>query len=874
MQRPQEDDPDPQAASSVTLKYPTIPVHGTPDNWLSRSQLIKMNVNHEDSCDDTSSSLGDSSYDFIDERSNASTDYEDQDPMTESTTSSDGHGVDQIDVQFHRAPPLNQASQPSLNQGSPISNSHEFSSESGNISSNHPTLEHEALEQNVVETHHQQKTIQFEEPSVINLNSSRFTEVSHTLQILEEHDQSNVYYKTLMGHCPGHLAVTVRQSMTTHGLTPEGGSYKLLYVGPPEIREPIVQKIGTALAASLKCSTPDSEYSRPSKFNIVPISGFGEAASPEVVLIDSSGLELIVEESHYASFTRQQSGKDILHLEMADGTVVDSMYTGSRFALSSNWKLPDIAIFCVPEHDTLRLKQTRQSARSLMSRHGVQSIVITQISTWDRPSNEHIMLDFLTPHICVESRISSQGPAQTIKRSPIDLATFLNIDAGQMNRNLACLAIAHRSSRSGSRPCNEKSSTHLLDSLESYLWTFLDSYLSDSQREALKSLERYEPMAVLALFMMTLLPILVLGLSLSGFLGASKVSNSRVFPTTAVSTATLALAIPPTSGFTRIRTLTMEQSISTQFPSTSLSSGTDIASSLPDAYVLAPNKSDQFKVHVLGDCHIVLRPPHWFSKLKRPPKLSFKVLRGQIELQHQLTVLFDGVYALQISREDAYGLLNVAVQTGPKPDINECFEVDFGTSWFRVAEWKRATRTLTEFLIEDLNSAQASFGAILEHSRTGLSAFWDQQREKFKAQKEAENVIIKLRYDTAIRSKELLMAKARNLTQAFSAKVQKRNAMLLKTIKDRGERASKDINLYAYSQISTISRQALSLARTATAANVKEFAGRAVSIRRRQLREAQKKALKTWWKITGVPKRNTIEVKAKSRGRCYRCTNS
>ena len=868
MQRPREEDPhspNPHPVSPVILRFPTIPVHGTPENWLSQSQLVTMNVNHEDSCDDTSSSLGDSSYEFIDERSNASTDYEDQDPMTESTTSSDGHGFDQVDAQPQQTPPSIHDNRSSQDLDSAVFGSQDISSETEHFSSNQPTQEHKPLEHILPEPNEQQETIQFEEPSVINLNSSRFTEVAYTLQVLEKLERSNELYDTLGGSFPGQLAVTVKQTMTTHGLTPEGGSYKILYVGPPENREPIVQKIGTALAASLKCSTPDSESSRPSKFNIVPISGFGEAAAPEVVLIDSSGLELNVEECHYATFTKQKC-RDALHLEMTDGKLVHSTWNGSEFALSGDWKVPDIAIFCLPEHDTLHSKQTRQLVRSVMIRHSVQSIVINQTEQWYN-YKEHITLDYLTPHICLESRRSKPGLSQVIKRAPIDLATFLSIDAGQMNRNLACLAVAHGSSRPRSQKTGETKSTYKANSIQSYICSFLDSYLSDSQREVLESLERFEPMAIFAVFLMALF---LLGLGVSGFLGASKVSNSRVFPTTAVSTTTLASTVPPMSDFATLATSTAQTTTNQISTTRSLSPNTDIASFLLDAYILAPNKSEQFKVHVLGDCHIVLRPPHWFSKLKKPPQLSFKVLRGTTELEHQLTTLFDGVYALQIAREDAYGLLNVSIWTGPKPNINEVFQVDFGSSWLKVAGWKKATRALRESVRDDLRSLQTTLSNIYGHAKTGLAASLEQQRVKVKAQRKTEKAIIQSHYKTAVRTKKLLVAKARNFTRDFNAHFHERRAIISGTIKARAEQFSNDMSLYARNRTSVISQRTRLLARTATAVNVKEIAQSVLDTRRKQLREAQKAVLKMWWKLRGVPKHQSVKVKAKSRGGSYR----
>ncbi|KAL2048171.1 hypothetical protein N7G274_000082 [Stereocaulon virgatum] len=868
MQKSQEDGSHSEVVASVVLRYPTIPVHGTPTSWLSQSQLVTMTSTHDDSCDDTSSSLGDSSYDFIDERSNASTDYEDQDVMTESTTSSDEHGFDRIDIPSQQPVPNDRVEQISQGQASVSSSVHATIAESESVPSE-PDSEDQVSSEHIDPCHmaDQHEIIQFDEPSVVNLNSSRFSEVSHTLQIVVKQEQMNAFYKNILDHLPGQLAVNVKQTMTPYSLTPEGGSYKILYVGQLEHRDPVVQKMGTALAASLKCSTPDTEKFRSSKFNIVPISGFGEAASPEVVLIDSSGLELNVEECYHASFTRMDDGNDTLQLRMNDGTSVESIWTGSRFALSNDWKLPDIAIFCVPENESRQLKQTRQFARSLMSRHAVQSIVISQTPQWDRSPTECITLDLLTPHISLEARKSNSGAAQLIRRYPVDLATFLNIDAGQLNRNLACLAVAQGSPRPRSQRLGHKK---LGDSRVWSFWGWLESFVSDGQEEGPKISRRYESMSGFAFILMTVLPLLLVGIGLSGFLGASKVSNSRVFPTNAVSSTTSAPTIPTASfslsSTTALVATTVSSTSAHVSPVSSLSSNTDIASFLLDAYMLAPNKSEQFKVHVLGDCHIVLRPPYWFSKMKKPPKLLFKVLHGGTELKHQLTFLFDGVYALQIPREDAHGLLNVSIWTDSKPRVNESFEVDFGSSWLKVAGWKRATRALTESIRDDLNSMQTSLSIVYDRTKTEISTFVKQQKEKAKAQKAADKAFIRSRYKTAVKTKELIVAQTRDLARDFSGKLHDRRAVISQQIKASAGNFTKDLSLYTRNKTSVISKQAQVLARAATGLDVKALAQDIRDFKRRHLRETQKLALKTWWKVGGVPKQRRMKVKTKGKG--------
>ena len=65
-----EDSPGFEGSPTIALKYPTVTVYGSPSSWLSQSQLVSMASNPDDiSGDDTSSSLGDSTYEFIDDKS-------------------------------------------------------------------------------------------------------------------------------------------------------------------------------------------------------------------------------------------------------------------------------------------------------------------------------------------------------------------------------------------------------------------------------------------------------------------------------------------------------------------------------------------------------------------------------------------------------------------------------------------------------------------------------------------------------------------------------------------------------------------------------------------------------------------------------------
>ena len=871
----EEDKLHPHIESSVTLKFPTISVHGTPASWLSQSQLVTMTSQHDDNiCDDTTSSLGDSSYDFVDDRSIATTDDEDQDAMTESTTSSDGHEFDQTDVRQLQGRSNDSGAQSSHSQGSNNSSGQEIRSafdpeSSGRASDLQATTNQVPMKQ----LHEQQEAIEFVKPSVTNLNFSKPIEVSHTLKTIDGQDASfGHFHLNMLEGSSGKVAVTVRQTMASHGLQLRGRPYKILYVGDSSTRDVVVQKIATALAASLNNSySTNSEKPRPSKFNVVPISVFGEEASPEVVLIDSSGLEMSVEECSFASFARKEGGNDTIRMQLSDGSQVVSSWSGSKFVISNDWRTPDIAVISSSERDSVAVKQTRRIVRSFMSRHAVQTLVITETSHWDSHADA-ITLDCLTPHIHLES-LEPMGlnRTQAVRRLPIDLATFLSIDAGQMNRNLACLDAA-RGSFKGSAPskvAKSRGSSH--DRLSFH--EIYDAFVTDIRKDGLKGLNRYEYMAGFVVMLMSVLGMVVVGFGLTGILGASRVSNSRVFPTNiasnsalSVSTSTTATAAPLSLPSLSALAASLASSTPVQVsPVRSLSTDIDITSFLLDAYALAPNKSEQFKVHVLGDSHIVLRPPHWFGKMKKAPKLFFKITRGDKTLDHQISTLFDGVYALQIPREDSHGVLNVAVWTESKPKIKESFELDFGSSWFKIAGWRKACRVLTESIRGDLDSVQTSLSIFYDHTKTGLSQSLQQQRAKVATQREVDKAMLHSHLKAAAKTKDLVVAQARSLIRSISGTLHDSHAAASYAIKERAENITKDLAIYVRNKTSIISQQSRVLTRTATRSNVRALRDLGV-FGQRHLRKTQKKALQILWKIGGMPKKG-IEVEGKSKGR-------
>lgn len=221
---------------------------------------------------------------------------------------------------------------------------------------------------------------------------------------------------------------------------------------------------------------------------------------------------------------------------------------------------------------------------------------------------------------------------------------------------------------------------------------------------------------------------------------------------------------------------------------------------------------------------------------------------------------------MQIPREDAYGLLNVSIWTDSKPKVSKSFDVDFGSSWLKVAGWKKATRALTESIRDDLSSVKTSLSTVYEQTKTGVSTIIQQQKEKVKARRAVEKAIIQSHHKTAVKTKELIVAQTRDLARKFTGKLHDRQAVISQQIKASAGNFTKYLSLYARKKTSMISKQARVLARAATGVDMKALAQEVGDFRRRHLRETQKLALKTWWKIGGIPKQRRMKVKTKGKG--------
>ena len=840
---------------TLALIAPTIPVQGTPARWISHSQIVNMNTSHlpdDSSADEATSSLGDSTYDFIDDRSAVTTDDESQDGTAESINSFDGYEAQiphDLSLQSDLATDEDVQAQRESNC---IATTH-----SGPQSPTTPVLSAKGAPSDIrVVSHNDQDTIVFEESSIIGLGSSTLVQVSHTLGPLQSTEESSSSSSCLSGK---ENIVTVRQVMASHKLDLRGRSFKVLYVGHSGFRDVIIQKIATALAASKRSTFRKYDYPRPSKFNVVPITSFGDDRSPEVVLIDSSGVELEVEECKQATLHGSSEADDIIELTLADGTSLESESIGHKFVVSDDfWRLPDIVVFFATDKDDLIVRQTRHFSWLFMNRHSVRAIVIMGDPLLNEVS-EAMTLDHLVPHICLEYPGNSDSKRRILRRMPVDLNTFLKIDACQMNRNLACLSNAKTIIQTKEVSCSQEqrhSNIKYKTPCERIRGspTSLQSYYRLAQR----TFNLAVAWSVIGLLLISFCLISIGDFNRGELISIAKNKDQAATLSTLASSVSQFPYLKATS--TSLGSLEISKNFvpAQVSPDGSSSTDTDIASFLRHSSTQTPNKAERFKIHLLGDRHVVLRSPLWFIRLKKAPTVSFRISREGSVLEHSVSTLFEGVHALQIPREQAYGLVTVEIWTRTRPVIDETFEVDFGSSWLKIAAWKHATRAVSESIQSEFSQLRIRFITGFDKAKVNIFRNLHRDQELKAWQHVIEGASVARHLQSGARIRDLAVVQTKDLSRYLAWIFRSSTTATTEHVSLISKVFTRTLSVYAHTKTTILSQRVQVISRVITDMDLRTIMHKSCNFKLSPFRSAQKTALRTWWRIRGLPKRETV----------------
>lgn len=552
---------------------------------------------------------------------------------------------------------------------------------------------------------------------------------------------------------PTKLFATVRQTMSKHQLVMEE-TFRVLYIGAPTAKDDIITKLGGALAVPVTESTSSScswESSKGSRFNVIPVSSFGaRSSSPEVELVESFGVEMTVDVCTVARASKRENRQDTLSLWLNGNQSVSSFYGDSGPQLENHgWKLPHLAVVFCSEEDNTQRRMTRVYARSFMTRHSIPTLVISQSPLYYKPT-ENYTLDTRSVHMCLESQSESKYGHLVHKRLPVDLSTFLSLDVRQMNRNLACITGIPSSSDREIAPIpvgGIRTSPSIVNTMQdvekapqrpSLASANSLDWVREHKREDLWKAFIFGWIFVCGLAGATF------AIACMKFSRASMAAEDPFVPlkVESITELTTTPSVLPHSAISVVTSISSSVSNSLSI-TTSCGPKMDIPSLIFEPRPLVLNQSEHFTVHVIGDNHVIIRPPQKYLLLRKPPSLFVEVTRGEEIVDSILSKPFEGVYTLELNSDEAWGPLKISISTKSRPLINETLEVDFGSPWLKLSGWMK----------------------VAEQKKAGIQSLIEQAKvDASQIASEISSVAGK----QAVEAKDAMLAKAKEITSEVS----------------------------------------------------------------------------------------------------------
>ncbi|KAM3087293.1 hypothetical protein ACMFMG_001394 [Clarireedia jacksonii] len=528
------------------------------------------------------------------------------------------------------------------------------------------------------------QSIEFEEPH--HSLGAEHVSVRHTVADFNEEQTEVIARDMQMQNAPPRLVLTIRQTMTRQGLSTKE-PLRILYVGSHAAKQDIIHKIASSVTASIESSRSQLRSSA-QLYNVVPVSAFGSEKTPEIELMHSSGYQIKVDDCISAQgmdFEDAPEKPEVIKLTLEDNYHYHSVPEGDHFFVEPEWELPHVAVIFCSDNDDSQARRTRTLSRKFMSRHGIPSIVISH----QQPLNKSqcMALDHHSVHMCLESRDGSGRGNMIHQRLPIDLTSFLNIDARQMNRNLAYLTGLHEPTTMPTPPLAAKR----VDGSPVDSQVLEKSSTKTDKQSWIRNLPEWRSLLPLGLLALSVLAAVVSGGPNSWKMSSPAISvNSKAMSTEPVTTSSLKndpAAVSITSVQTSVATSTRTVTV-TQAPP----SGPNNLAVVPpmevgkvaqaaQKVVKADSKCRVCKAEILGDKEILIRIPtttklSWLTK----EAMSVKIMRYNATVETERAYSTDDGIVLSLSKKEAHGVLNVSVITTRRPKINETFQVDFGSN--------------------------------------------------------------------------------------------------------------------------------------------------------------------------------------------------
>ncbi|KAL9618426.1 MAG: hypothetical protein Q9160_006867 [Pyrenula sp. 1 TL-2023] len=600
---------------------------------------------------------------------------------------------------------------------------------------------------------HGTDAIEFEEPQ--SWPDPEMVNLKHTIHIFDDHEaraisqklrprvQSDPVFDALVG--------TTRMTMSKRILD-RNRPLRVIYAGDSWGRQKILEKLGDVLLSGR--SNDGTNRDKGDRYSIVaaqPNGSFSETTPPDT--------QILVHDCLASAAAEEVPGTKSITLSFRNIALFTSRLNGltasgrGKYTISSRsqWNTPDLAVLFISHRDhSNEVKDFYQNVHTFMQRHHIPCMKVVENNAWTL-EDDFSPIDLPTLHLCVESRISSGIEAAILKRLPVDLDTYESIESSQLNRNLAylrSLASAQEESSSQDNQETEDSTDDQsgFDLLECIRCNFSDllersplagnphaAWLLNHPAIGLGFLICCVSLLGIASYLAIQLPVLMVTALTSSLLNQTELS-----PATSSQNVSAAAPVTPTSTYLfrpSSTPSTKELSLQSDLPKSlaEVQQHLDLSQILADPILYSSNRSEKVQVHVVGDCHLIIKLPQRLYLRKKLNSFEVTLERGDRIINSTTMKLFDGVYTVKVASEEAYGPLNVTV-TSTKPYLSETFAIDFGASWLKPAGWKKAAQVVTDQFRKDLQSAQSSiqvaYQRVSEGAQTALQGTSKKAGEK------------------------------------------------------------------------------------------------------------------------------------------------
>jgi hypothetical protein len=667
---------------SSLLRFPTPATDERVSTWVERTAAASMSARSDDGC-----TLGDSSYDFVEE---LDTDREDN--TTESIASTDFGRPDDV-ASLADTEASGSESDDEEHSEQAVSQRFPDFEQAVQQAFDTPTLGRSSTVMNQDEDRRLSQSIEFEETLSLGMGN---VSVRHTVTEFSEEETARLTQSGAYQGSPKRLVVTIRQTMTPKRCLSTKEPLRILYVGSHSAKQDIIHKIASTVTASAG-SDGRSRQSRQwssQLYNVVPVSDFGSERTPEIELMHSSEYQIKVEDCLYVRKLEKEAfpkRPDILKLKTEDGSY-HSFPERDDYIIEPQWDVPHIAVLYYSESDGSEAMETRENAAEFAARHGIPTILISHKHLFGQ--GEFPELNQRSIHMCLESR-DANGRMSTIhQRLPIDLASFLNIDARQMNRHLAHLT--------GLIDATEDTTEAQSDIFkkEDISTTFVDHEKTDSSlSNSLRFLRNqnvadWRALVPVGLLVMSVLTAILTGIPSYRFSGQPSISiNSKLVSdipnmcTSTIASSAVAPSIISSSSAatsTSTRTITVTHAQPTGPNSLSVVPSMELGKAALNFNAAPKANKSVCSAELLGDREVLIRIPSatklsWLTK----EAISVNISRGKDVIDTERVYSSDEGIVLSLPKNEAFGILKIAVITTKKPMVNETFEVDFGTSAYQ-----------------------------------------------------------------------------------------------------------------------------------------------------------------------------------------------